>query len=60
MTETEILTAIKTIIVVHETHVNDEEGDKYLSDPNLAMEAISSVAFDRIIDKGVLLGFITE
>jgi hypothetical protein len=46
MTETEILTAIRTILVVHITHADDEEGDKYLSDPNLAIEALYKVAIN--------------
>lgn len=42
MTDAEMLAAIRHIMAVHEFNVNDDGGDKYLSDHSYAMEAIDA------------------
>lgn len=54
-----ILKAIKTILVIHEVHVNDDDGDKFLSDPNLAIQAIDQVAYGYFY-QAVKDGFLTQ
>lgn len=43
LSDSEKIAAIAHIVAVHEREREDEEGDKYLSDPTYAMEAISAV-----------------
>ena len=46
MTDTEKLEKIARIVAIQMDNQNDEEGDKYLSDSDLAMEAIENVLYD--------------
>ena len=43
MTDAQMLDAIRHVVKIHEFNVEDEEGDKYLSDKAYAMEAIDAI-----------------
>ena len=47
MTDTEKLEKIARIVAIHTDNMNDEEeGERHLADPVLAMEAIENVLYD--------------
>jgi hypothetical protein len=56
MTDREMLDAIRHILNVNEFNVNDEEGDKDLSDKSYAMEAIDDILND--VNSGIVRQFI--
>ena len=43
MTDAQMLDAIRHIMAIHEFNVEDEDGDKYLSDHAYVMEAIDAI-----------------
>lgn len=60
MDDAQKLKAIQVILTVHITNVEDEEGDKYLSDSNLAIEAIDEVASNGTMEHALRDHFITR
>jgi hypothetical protein len=60
MDDTAKLKAIQIILTVHITNAEDEEGDKYLSDSNLAIEAIDEVASNGTMGNAIRDHFITR
>jgi hypothetical protein len=60
MNDTQRIKAIQIILVVQETNANDEDGDKYLSDAELAIEAIYDIAQRGDMGKAIRDHFITR
>jgi len=46
-TDSEALTLVRKVLAVHQANVDDDDGDKFLSDPNLAIEAIEHAAYSE-------------
>jgi hypothetical protein len=51
------LAAIERIVELHERAMEDDDGDKYQADPDLAMQAISCV-LAGIMDMGCVRDFL--
>jgi hypothetical protein len=37
------MSLVEHVLELHTEHVNDDDGDKYLSDPNLAIQALETI-----------------
>jgi hypothetical protein len=57
MTDKEMLAAIRHVMAVREFHMEDDEGDKYLSDTSYAMEAIDAILNN--VNSGIVRQFMT-
>jgi hypothetical protein len=57
MTDKEMLAAIRHIVDVNTFNIDDDEGEKYLSDRSYAMEAIDAILNN--VNSGIVRQFMT-